>query len=168
MAVSFVRRHRGFTLVEMLVVLAVIAVLIGLLLPAIQKAREAANRISCANNLHQIGIAQHHYYLANGTLPPSRIGDKKATWMVLLLPYLEQQNQYAAWDMAATYYDQPETIRLAVLKTYLCPTRRDLRTEPTASISGDVPSDGVPTPYHVPGGLGDYAANIGTTNMDHT
>jgi len=162
------RRQGGFTLIEMLVVLAVIALLAGLLLPAVQKAREAANRITCANNLHQIGLAQHHYYLTYGTLPPSRIADKKATWMVLLLPYLEQENQFRAWDMAATYYEQSDATRLVVLKTYLCPTRRDLTTEPTTSISGDVPSDGVPTTYHVPGGVGDYAGNIGTTNMDHT
>jgi prepilin-type N-terminal cleavage/methylation domain-containing protein len=156
----------GFTLIEMLVVLAIISTLLGLLIPAVQKAREAANRTACGNNLHQLGLAHHHYYLTNGMLPPSRIADKKATWLVLLLPYVEQQPLYKGWNLDGFYYDQTDAARLTVVKPFLCPTRRDATAEPTASISGDVPSDGVPTSEHVPGILTDYAANIGTTNMD--
>ena len=82
--------HRGFTLIEMLVVIAIIGVLIGLLLPGVQKAREAAARISCRNNLKQIGLACHEYENSNQTFPPGmdyqHIGS-----LVYLLPYLEQE-----------------------------------------------------------------------------
>ena len=88
-------RH-GFTLVELLVVITIIGILIALLLPAVQAAREAARRMQCGNNLKQIGLATQNFESTYGHFPPAfTSGVGHATWLVLILPYLEQQ---AAFD----------------------------------------------------------------------
>jgi prepilin-type N-terminal cleavage/methylation domain-containing protein len=156
-----VPKRRAFTLIELLVVIAIISVLIGMLLPAVQKAREAAARISCANNLKQIGLAMHMYEVANGYYPPSSLARAKATWAVLILPYVEQDNLYRAWNTNLTYYRQAPGAREGTVKSYFCPSRRG----PGLSASGDVSPDD-PLRVHYPGGLGDYAVVIDKSGHD--
>jgi prepilin-type N-terminal cleavage/methylation domain-containing protein/prepilin-type processing-associated H-X9-DG protein len=93
MARTGFRDRRGFTLIELLVVIAIIAILIGLLLPAVQKVREAAQRVTCQNNLHQIALAAHNYHDANQVLPPG-FDVEGVGCLVRLMPYLELGNQY--------------------------------------------------------------------------
>src|SRR5881398_2489894 len=99
--------RRGFTLIELLVVLAIIAILVGLLLPAVQKVREAASRVSCQNNLKQVGLAMHGHMDANGCLPPNGVfaydGSavvQTSPWSAVsrILPFIEQENLFRGID----------------------------------------------------------------------
>jgi prepilin-type N-terminal cleavage/methylation domain-containing protein len=162
MSPFLLRRSRdGFTLIELLVVISIIALLMGLLLPAVQKARESANRISCANNLKQITLAMHQYELDYNQLPPRCLGEKGATWAVLIMPYLEQNNLLNCWNLGRSYYEQSDVARLTPLSLYFCPSRR-ISSMAQDSISGDqIWLGGDNYGPQVPGALSDYAACLG-------
>jgi prepilin-type N-terminal cleavage/methylation domain-containing protein len=158
--------RRAFTLIELLVVISIISVLIGMLLPAVQKAREAAARISCANNLKQIGLAMHNYAGDFERFPPSRLGEGLATWAVIILPYMEQGNLYNQWNIGLPYFQQNNIARMSPVKSYFCPSRRSANDPPTVSISGDFPINTGGTATNIPGALADYAVVIDPSGTD--
>ncbi len=127
------RQRSAFTVVELLVVMAIIGVLIGLLLPAVQKTREAANRVACLNNLKQLGIALQAYNVAYGTFPIGVITDQnqddlivgQATAYDLLLPFIEQDNLQKSWDPSQPWYQGANADEARVqVRLFFCPSNR--------------------------------------------
>src|SRR5260370_6075818 len=127
-------KRLAFTLIELLVVIAIVGVLIGLLLPAVQKVREAANRASCQNKLHQIGIALHAFHSDHCSFPPGYVWRRRTPdvptqtdpgWSraACLLPYLEQDNLQREINFGSSVGDPSnESIRTTVLSLFVCPT----------------------------------------------
>ena len=127
---ELMRHRRGFTLVELLTVLAIIAILLGLLLPGVQKVREAANRLRCENNLKQFGLAMHNYDEAVGNLPPGlvtwgTVEDGAHTGFTYMLPYLEQEAVYREYDLTQQWYAKQNYPPIAVpIPLFYCPSNR--------------------------------------------
>jgi prepilin-type N-terminal cleavage/methylation domain-containing protein/prepilin-type processing-associated H-X9-DG protein len=125
----------GFTLVEFLVTIAIIGVLIALLLPAVQSAREAARRMGCQNHLKQIGLAARNYASCKGRLPPPKAGNTQfnelGSTLVLLLPYLEQASRFAAYDLSRPA-DDPSNLPITSqpVDAFLCPSMVFMREAP--------------------------------------
>src|SRR5262245_60797231 len=105
--------RRAFTLIELLVVIAIIGVLAALLVPAVQKVRESANRISCTNNLKQIGLALHSYHDTKGHFPgnhrPPQNQSVRSRWLTKVLPYLEQGNIWNNYDETSNWSSPTNT-----------------------------------------------------------
>lgn len=136
---------RGFTIVELLIVIAIVGVLIALLLPATQAARESARRSQCANNMRQLALAVLNYESANKLLPPSgladiepdnilhpeskydvdifsHLGGKQYSWLVLVLPFMEEQSLYDRFNLRNRAINQPAAPQSAFVNATLCPS----------------------------------------------
>lgn len=183
---SYVKSDRAaFTLVELLVVIAIIGILVGLLLPAVQAAREAARGMQCQNNLHQIGLATSMFHDTFRAYPPARYqprpdapperscGGNQTTWLVRIMPYIEQRAAESRWDYSKPYADHSNEVREFNLSSYCCPSRRSVSdAKGTGLVAGTttvwvtlpcgcrVPVTSAGT-QSVSGAVGDYGGNHG-------
>lgn len=179
--------RNGFTLIELLVVIGIIGILVALLLPAVQAAREAARRTDCSNRVRQLALASQMHHDTYGYFPPARYeprpdaepanqcGSETPTWLARVMPFIEQVSLGKRWDFSKPWHEHDEKVRTVVPDIFLCPSRRSgkqpigfrkLRT--TVEGGGGRLPCGCPIPprpvdvsLEVAGALCDYAGNHG-------
>jgi prepilin-type N-terminal cleavage/methylation domain-containing protein len=178
-------RWRGFTLVELLVVIAIIGMLVGLLLPAVQAARESARAMQCKNNLHQISLATSMFHDSMRAFPPARYqprpdappskacGGNETTWLVRIMPFMEQRAAEERWDYSRSYADHPIEVREFTLSSYCCPSRRSASDAKGTGLIAGTTTIWITLPcgcrvpvtssssQSVSGAVGDYGGNHG-------
>lgn len=178
-------RRFGFTLVELLVVISIIGILVGLLLPAVQSAREAARSIQCQNNLHQLSLATLLFENSYRAFPPARYqprpgsgdlnecGGNQPTWLARVLPFVEQAAAEQRWNYAVSYAVHDADTRSFVSPIYVCPTRRSITEAVGIGLIAGSSSTWITLPCgcqiqvptsdaeYGPGALGDYGGNHG-------
>jgi prepilin-type N-terminal cleavage/methylation domain-containing protein len=156
------QRRSGFTLVELLVVIAIIGILVALLLPAVQAAREAARRMSCSNNMKQLGLALHNYHDTFKYFPPHSLNFNKLAWHVHLLPFIEQKNLYDQFDVGKVYNVAPNyNLGLTPVEAYFCPSAKSKQA--SAGNGGELINNVATYTIHYYGVMGPKGTNPVTT-----